>query len=60
MPRASGRTPSFARADSGSFVTSMPSTCAVPRSGAMSEVTMRIVVVLPAPFGPCPYAVFTK
>ena len=32
--------------------TSCPATVAVPRVGAMSVVSIRIVVVLPAPFGP--------
>jgi hypothetical protein len=37
---------------SGSAVTSNPVTEAVPEEGARSVVSMRIVVVFPAPFGP--------
>src|SRR5271154_659222 len=45
----------------GSSRTSKPATVAVPAVGGMKHVNMRIVVVLPAPFGPrkptiCPFA----
>jgi len=36
----------------GSLVTSYPATDALPDVGFRSVVSMRIVVVLPAPFGP--------
>src|SRR5690606_26810240 len=51
-PRASGSTPSARRAATGSSATSRPSTRTRPLSGAISEYSMRSVVVLPAPLGP--------
>ena len=36
----------------GSATTSWPATVKVPRSGCSSVATMRMKVVLPAPFGP--------
>src|SRR5574339_27505 len=36
----------------GCFITSKPATLAVPSVGGMKQVRMRMVVVLPAPFGP--------
>ena len=48
----SGTTPSLARASIGRAATSMPSISIWPLSGLTSPVIARIVVVLPAPFGP--------
>src|SRR4051795_11025470 len=46
------------RTASASRTTSWPSTYAVPSSGSISVASIRIVVVLPAPFGPRnPYTV---
>ena len=40
------------RASTGSSATDSPSISAAPRSGAIRVVSMRSVVVLPAPLGP--------
>ena len=44
--------PTRRRTASASWVTSSPSTVATPSVGAMSAVSIRTVVVFPAPFGP--------
>ena len=49
---ACGITPIEFRTPSASFRTSCPATRAEPSVGGVSVVSMRISVVLPAPFGP--------
>src|ERR1700677_3013739 len=50
--RSCGTQPTWRRTATGSAVTSSPATRAVPDVGRSSVRRMRIVVVLPAPFGP--------
>ena len=45
-------TPIAARTAAGSATTSWPATVALPPVGRSSVVSIRTVVVLPAPFGP--------
>src|SRR6516162_11421355 len=65
MGGVSGRYPMRFFTSSGRSSTSKPATVAVPEEGGRKQVSMRMVVVLPAPFGPrkptiCPLATWNE